>query len=285
MTKIVDMTSVAEGDTSSLDTTGIASSEKPFDIESIGNPEDPSKFEITDTKTNKVYTVSASALAGGDYHQIIKASDGTIPEEDIKRYYDIAMKMDWQDGWYSTPEMKKEAKTPGYKHIHLGGSDTEEIDYEIEQDWVKEIWEQINPGTKLLRHYLNGHYKGQSGGIHIDGWTGDQYTVIIYLTPDWTPEDGGTIEFWTPNLNDEMKAMAINTPYGLNGNPNMNIVKSYWPKAGRVVVFDARIPHVARSVESDKFRVSLVFKCRKEKEPVRDTSKDPFKGTDIEGKD
>ena len=95
MTKIVDMTSVAEGDTSSLDTTGIASSEKPFDIESIGNPEDPSKFEITDTKTNKVYTVSASALAGGDYHQIIKASDGTIPEEDIKRYYDTAMKMDW----------------------------------------------------------------------------------------------------------------------------------------------------------------------------------------------
>jgi len=263
MTKIVDMTSVAEGDTSALDRAGMVSSEKPFDIKSIGNPEEPSKFEVTDTKTNKVYTVNANALAGGDYHQIIKASDGTIPEEDIKRYYDIAMKMDWQDGWYSTPEMKKEAKTPGYKHIHLGGSDTEEIDYEIEQDWVKEIWEQINPGTKLLRHYLNGHYKGQSGGIHIDGWTGDQYTVIIYLTPDWTPEDGGTIEFWTPNLNDEMKAMAINTPYGLNGNPNMNIVKSYWPKSGRVVVFDARIPHVARAVESDKFRVSLVFKCKK----------------------
>ena len=33
MTKIVDMTGVAEGDTSSLDTSGIASSEKPFDIE------------------------------------------------------------------------------------------------------------------------------------------------------------------------------------------------------------------------------------------------------------
>ena len=39
-----------------------------------------------------------------------------------------------------------------------------------------------------------------------------------------------------------------------------NIVKSYWPRAGRVVLFDGRIPHVARSVETDKFRVSLVFK-------------------------
>ena len=132
------------------------------DIESIGNAENPSRFEITDTKTNKVYTVNANALAGGDYHQVIQASDNTIPEEDIKRYYDIAMKMDWQDGWYSTPEMKKEAKTPGYKHIHLGGSDTEKIDYEIEQDWVKEIWQQVNPGIKLLRHYLNGHGKNQS---------------------------------------------------------------------------------------------------------------------------
>ena len=242
--------------------TDFTSQAKKFDIESIGNPEDPENFQITDTKTDKVYTIKADALKGGDYHKIIQASDGTIPEDDIKKYYDIVMNMDWQDGWYSSEKMKNEAKTPGYKHIHLGGSDTKEVDYEIEQDWVQEIWDKVNPGAKLLRHYLNGHHAGQSGGIHIDGWTGDQYTVIVYLTPDWRPEDGGTIEFWTPNLDDEMKAMAINTPYGLNGDPNMNIGKSYWPRAGRVVLFDARIPHVARAVEGDKFRVSLVFKCK-----------------------
>ena len=113
--------------------------EKKFDIKSIGNPDDADRFEITDTKTDKVYTINADSLKGGDYHQIIKASDDTIPEEDIKRYHDIAMKLDWQDGWYSTPQMKAEAKTPGYKHIHLGGSDTEEVDYEIEQDWVTQL--------------------------------------------------------------------------------------------------------------------------------------------------
>ena len=85
--------------------------------------------------------------------------------------------------------------------------------------------------------------------------------------------------------------MAIKTPYGLNGDESKNIVKSYWPRAGRVVLFDGRIPHVARAVETDKFRVSLVFKGttdeikKEEEEPVRDTSKDPFKGTSIEGKD
>ena len=69
------------------------------------------------------------------------------------------------------------------------------------------------------------------------------------------------IEFWTPNLTEEMKAMAINTPYGLNGDENINIVKSCWPKTGRVVVFDARIPYILRSVENEMLEnVSIVFK-------------------------
>ena len=227
------------------------------------------------TPDGKFSSIDAGNMMGKDWHRTISASDGTIDERDIKKYYNIAMNLDWQDGWYSSEKMKSEAKTPGYKHIHLGGSDTERIEYNIEQDWVKEIWDQVNPGMKLLRHYLNGHSKGQSGGIHVDGWTNNQYTVIVYLTPDMQPEDGGSLELWTPNLNDEMRAIAVNTPFGFTGSDEKNILKSYWPKAGRVVVFDARIPHVARSVESDKFRVSLVFKG----------TTDYLKGKEVDSKD
>ena len=35
--------------------------------------------------------------------------------------------------------------------------------------------------------------KINQSGIHIDGWTGEQYTVIVYLTPDMKPEDGGVL--------------------------------------------------------------------------------------------
>ena len=265
MTNIVDMGRVIEGDTSALEKTGIVNTtvEEPTKIEAKELPEG-TMMEITKPGTDKKFTFPALALSGGDYHKVIQASDGVISDNEVKKAYDTAMAMTWQHGWYSTPQMKQESKTPGYKHIALGGSDTADTDYEIEQDWVKSIWEQVDPeNVKLIRHYLNGHHAGQSGGIHIDGWTGDQYTIIVYLTPDWTPEDGGSIEFWTPNLTDEMMAMAVNTPYGFSGSAEPNIVKSYWPKAGRVVVFDARIPHVARAVEGDKFRVSLVFKCRK----------------------
>jgi hypothetical protein len=199
-------------------------------------------------------------LKSDNFTTQIQSSCGTIPSEDIKRYYDIAMAMDWKDGWYSSDKDKEEKKTPGYKHIPLGGSDTQKLAYEIEQPWVKEIWDKVNPGCVLLKHYLNGHGKNQSEGIHVNGSTNGQYTIIVYLTPDMKPEDGGSIEFWTPNLTDEMRATALGTPWDLNGEAGKDILRAYWPEAGRVIVFDSRIPHVARSVETDKFRVSLVFK-------------------------
>ena len=219
-------------------------------------------FKATSPETGEQYEFDNSVLAGGDWSGTFDNYDGAFTPEQIQKYYDIAMDMDWENEWYSTPDMKADKNRVGYKHISLGGSDTERVDYEIEQDWVKEIWDEINPGLKLIRHYLNGHGPHQSGGIHVDGWTGNQYTVILYLTPDMTPEDGGALEIWTPNITDEMKAMALNTPFGF-GRPRENDVevsKSYWPKPGRYVVLDARLPHVARAVENDKFRVSLVFK-------------------------
>jgi hypothetical protein len=219
-------------------------------------------FKATSPETGVQYEFDNSVLAGGDWSGTFDNNDGAFTPEQIQTYYDKAMAMEWQDGWYSTPDMKADKNRVGYKHIALGGSDTERVDYEIEQDWVQEIWDNINPGLKLIRHYLNGHGPNQSGGIHVDGWTGNQYTVIVYLTPDMTPEDGGSLEVWTPNITDEMKAMALNTPFGF-GRPRENdvqISKSYWPKPGRYVVLDARLPHVARAVENDKFRVSLVFK-------------------------
>jgi hypothetical protein len=220
-------------------------------------------FKATSPKTGVQYEFDNSVLAGGDWSGTFDNYDDAFTPEQIQTYYDKAMAMEWEDGWYSTPDMKADKNRVGYKHIALGGSDTERVDYEIEQDWVQEIWDNINPGLKLIRHYLNGHGPNQSGGIHVDGWTGNQYTVIVYLTPDMTPEDGGSLEVWTPNITEEMKAIAFNTPFGFGREKetDVQISKSYWPKPGRYVVLDARLPHVARAVECpNKFRVSLVFK-------------------------
>ena len=90
MTNIVDMTSVIEGDTSSLDTVGIKTTHESTQIEAKELPEG-TMMELKKPGTDNKYTFPAMSLAGGDYNQIIKASDNTIPEKDIRRYYDICM--------------------------------------------------------------------------------------------------------------------------------------------------------------------------------------------------
>ena len=243
MTKVIDMDRVVDGDKTSLNGTGVNQSETSTEVEAKDLPEG-TMMEITQPGTDKKFILPALSLAGGDYHKVIRATDDTIPEEDIKTYYDIFTKMDWQDG-----------------RINFGNI--------LHTKWVQEIWDKVDPeGVEVIDHYLNfndskGLSSNHSSKVDLDSWEGNEYTVIVYLTPDWTPDDGGSIEFWTPNLSDKMRAMAINTPYGFSGSEQPNIVKSYWPKSGRVVVFDARIPYVERAIEGDKMKVSLVFKCRK----------------------
>jgi len=231
MTKVVDMGSVVEGDNTSLKESGIDVNESKFDIESIGNPEQPSKFEITDTKTGKVFTVSADALIGGDYSQVIRHTDDTIPQNDIKRYYESALEK-YQNGIA--------------KNLLI-------------EDWVRDLWEQVNPGIDLTDSYID-IYNKSTNKVYPTAEVGNCYTVIVNLAPDLQPEDGGTLDLWTPNFTDDMKAISINTPYGINGDPIVNIVKSCWPRQGRVIVFDSRIPYTLRSVENDKENVSVVFK-------------------------
>ena len=174
----------------------------------------------------------------GDFHNTINAQDDHFTEEEIQKYYNKAIE-------------------------------------DNEQDWVKEVWERIStPDLKLLSVNLNSLKAGESNDIQIDGFTPNLYTIIVYLTPDMQPEDGGTVEFWTPNLTDEIKAAAIDTPFGLQQEQEdkKDIIRAYSPKPGRVIIFDARIPHIARALTSTskKTRISLVFKCAAVKELIKE---------------
>jgi|TARA_R110002153_G_scaffold224512_1_gene377187 hypothetical protein len=174
----------------------------------------------------------------GDFHNTINAQDDHFTEEEIQKYYNKAIE-------------------------------------DNEQDWVKEVWERIStPDLKLLSVNLNSLKAGESNDIQIDGLIPNLYTIIVYLTPDMQPEDGGTVEFWTPNLTDEIKAAAIDTPFGLQQEQEdkKDIIRAYSPKPGRVIIFDARIPHIARALTSTskKTRISLVFKCAAVKELIKE---------------
>jgi len=243
-----------------------------FDRDDLGNiignknleGRDLQKFVLTNPSTGEEYEFDAGALDGADWTGMSQNADNTFTPEEIEKYYDKAMDMklneanDFPDG--------------------LGD--------EIKNDWIQEIWDKINPGVKILSHYLatSSDYDLPSASGFDNDWNGNQYTTVVYLTPDMKPEDGGSLELWTPNLTDEMKEMASNTPYAIDAENenNPDVIKSYWPRPGRYVVFESRIPNIARPVESDKVRVALVFKGTFNTLEVEKDNSNPFHFEEVE---
>jgi len=108
------------------------------------------------------------------------------------------------------------------------------------------FWERFielhNFDMTLLGVYANGQTFGQDTIIHRDNKTHSGLTVIVFGNEYWPTSWGGELVFY-----DDTK---------------QNIIKAVLPKSRRVVIFDGRIPHAARSpsVKCDQVRMTLAFK-------------------------
>ena len=195
-------------------------------------------FQITSPRTNKEYRFDTSVLIGDDWTRMSNSADDVFTPEEIKKYHEFAL----------------HGPSPKYKGLNKGT----DLGPEIKDFWIQEIWDKVDPGLELISHSIKTTVGSE---LKVNAWAGNQYTVIVYLTPNLQPIDGGALELWTPNLTDELKAMAINSQYTFEMSEEYNeeIVKSYWPRPGRMVVFDSRIPNIARPIQNDKARVALVF--------------------------
>ncbi len=108
------------------------------------------------------------------------------------------------------------------------------------------FWERFSALHKfnmtLLGVYANGQTFGQDTIIHRDNKTHPGLTVIVFCNEHWPTSWGGELVFY-----DDTKE---------------NIIKAVLPKSRRIVIFDGRIPHAARSpsVKCDQVRMTLAFK-------------------------
>jgi len=202
--------------------------------------EDDNKIVISNPETDEKYTFNSSILEGGDWSGMSQNADNLFEPKQIENYYDVAMDIKLNEG----------------NDFPNGLGD------KIKHDWIQEIWNKVNPGVKMLSHRVNNNNDStRMPKWQMNSWTGNQYTIVLFLTPDMQPEDGGALELWTPNLSDKMKALACNTLYtfGSEEEHNKDLLYSFWPRPGRQVVFDSRIPNMERPVNGDKSCVSLVF--------------------------
>lgn len=104
--------------------------------------------------------------------------------------------------------------------------------------YIKETW---LTGHTLVRCYANAHTYGVEGYLHTDSRSEGNFTTIIYLNKEWKPEWAGETVFF---------------------DHTGDIYHSVLPRNGRMVLFDGRIPHAARSLSrcSSVLRQTLIFK-------------------------
>ena len=217
--------------------------------------EDESKIVITNPETKEKYEFDSSILEGGDWTGMSQNADNIFTSEELKNYHEFAVK----------------GPSSAYK-------DQKDLGPEIKDFWIQEIWDKVNPGVRVLSHYL------ETGPLDLNNeCVGSQYTIIVCLALDMKPEDGGSLELWTPNLTDKMKAMACNTLYTFNAEEenNPDLLYSFWPKPGRQIVFDSRIPYLIRTPENGKTSLRLVFKGTN-KDYIPETTGDEIVFTEVE---
>jgi SM-20-related protein len=122
------------------------------------------------------------------------------------------------------------------------------------------VWDNLNQGifggkAILTRCYANRHTFGTEGYIHTDTERDEDHTVVVYMNKEWNPNWGGETVLYTPDRKE--------------------IVKSYIPKYGRVVVFPGTIPHRANPVSRicPEVRTTLMFKVSIDPKPMDDDEK------------
>lgn len=90
------------------------------------------------------------------------------------------------------------------------------------------IDENITKGQfDVQRMYVNAYNFGDCPTVHVDNISGGYFTVLYYANPKWHADWSGETVFYNEAQNE--------------------IIKSIYPTPGRMVFFDSRIPHAART--------------------------------------
>jgi SM-20-related protein len=184
---------------------------------------------------------------------LIEAYDDILPDAEraaLNEFLHVSDGNGWKFGWKSHAA----SDTFSFWHRHFGGyrntkDETKAYDCSkaIEAyPLVYALWQRLAEGAlaghRLIRCYANGHTYGSDGTLHTDSTTTQSYTSIYYPHRTWQPNWAGETVFFNEEKND--------------------IIGSAYPRPNRLVIFDGRIPHLARGVSRTcpVLRVTLMFK-------------------------
>ena len=171
--------------------------------------------------------------------------DNLLGPEELQKANQYLNTANWNYGWKSNDKL-------GFGHWNTDithTSPTNPIDVSDRlPDVMAGFWEKINTAffqdkAILTRCYANRHTYGVEGYIHTDTKRDEDYTVVIYMNEIWNMNWGGETSFYNLDRHE--------------------IIQSYMPMYGRVLVFKGNVPHCARSVTRicPEARTTLMFKA------------------------
>lgn len=96
---------------------------------------------------------------------------------------------------------------------------------------LRKLWEiverELTHGRFAIeRMYVNAYSYGDCPTVHVDNVQDGHFTVLYYANFEWNCNWSGETVFYNHDMNE--------------------IIQAVYPRPGRIVAFDSRIPHVAR---------------------------------------
>ena len=186
----------------------------------------------------------------GQDNMLLHVQDDLLAEEQRAAVDNYLHGDGWKFGWRS----KGKADVYSFWHRHFAGyqkAGGDHLAYDCEAELqrfpiVYETWRllagSLPEGHRLIRCYANGIPYGSDGTVHTDTALMNTYTTVYYPHASWSPDWGGETMFFDRARSD--------------------VISCVYPKPNRLVIFDGRIPHVARGVSRicPVLRVTLMFK-------------------------
>jgi SM-20-related protein len=168
----------------------------------------------------------------------IDVIDGAVPNDLVETLDQIVRMPIWKHS------IKSGAKDP-FMFWYTGFANNE-AELQMRSAELYALWRYIKPHVasdqEIQCAYANGQTYGQPGSIHTDNKDPGHRTVVYYCNSYWQTDWHGETMFYTHDHSDVIRAVL--------------------PKPGRVVIFDADIPHAARDPSRlcSVMRVTVTFK-------------------------
>lgn len=168
----------------------------------------------------------------------VKIFDGLVNLHDIARIYSFVLSSKYVIGWNDITRVSGDAKS----YLHSNYTDEDVVNLKLLELLEGTEVAKIIDGMERVRTVVN---MSVPSNVHFAHAHSEDLVVLYYANPEWAPHYHGETNFYNFNGTEIEYAVSF--------------------KPGRIVVFDAKLPHSIRPQSSagPDYRFTIAFTFRR----------------------